>query len=218
MLSLHFLADATFTCSPYSINTNTNSASQNYVSCYYTLSVGTSGTVTASMCSAPGSYSGDPFLRAYINGVQIAFNDDYCGAGSLMSFTMIAGQTVEIREGCYGSTYPCGGTVAGTVYIFAASPTNSPTPLPTGRPTPSPTPIPTLVPTPLPTKMPTLSPTRAPTVVPTYPPTVYPYVSNWIMSSAPTQGWKSISSSSDGTYLAAVQSSNQGYVYSSSNG
>ena len=100
-----------YVCAPYSAS-NTNSDRQNYATCSYTLpAIDTSATVTASVC---GNYNGDTYLRAYINNTEVAFNNDHCDQGSSMSFLMTAGQTVVIREECYGNTY-CSGTVVLTI-------------------------------------------------------------------------------------------------------
>ena len=100
------LQNVTYTCLPYNAST-TNNDQQNYTTCYYTHSGLTSVTVTASVCS---NYDGDTFLRAYINGTQVAFNDDSCGIGSSMNFQINPGETVFINEGCFASG-SCSGTV-----------------------------------------------------------------------------------------------------------
>ena len=124
-----------FTCDAYTAN-NTNSGQVNYTTCSYTLSEAQSATVTASVCNA---YSGDTFLSAYLNGYAMHSNDDYCGLGSSMTFSIYVGDTVVIYEGCFGST-ACSGTVVLTfsdVVSFSKPPTLSPTYLP-GHPTPNP--------------------------------------------------------------------------------
>lgn len=78
------------------------------------------------MCS---EYTGDTFLRASINGIQVSSNDDFCDYGSQMSFTLSVGQTVVISEGCYEET-SCTGTVTLTfmnVVLLGGNPTMTPT-------------------------------------------------------------------------------------------
>ena len=80
----------------------------------------------ASVCS---EYTGDTFLRASINGIQVSSNDDYCDYGSQMSFTLSIGQTVVISEGCYEET-SCTGTVTLTftnLVLTGGNPTMTPT-------------------------------------------------------------------------------------------
>jgi hypothetical protein len=116
-----------YRCPPY-VATNTNSDTQNFVSCSYTLGQAYySATVTASVC--PSSFSGDTYLRAYINGNQLASNDDSCGVGSSVTFNMTVGSTVIIAEGCFGS-YSCNGTVVLTftnLVLAIGTPTVQPT-------------------------------------------------------------------------------------------
>jgi hypothetical protein len=115
-----------FSCQNFSVS-NTNSDSVNYATCSYTLaSAYSSATVTASTCSA---YTGDTYLRAYISGVQVASNDDYCDYGSQMSFTLRYAEIVTITEGCYDAT-SCAGTVTLTFTdqaLTGGNPTMTPT-------------------------------------------------------------------------------------------
>jgi glycerate kinase len=62
-------------------------------------------------------------------------NDDSCGIGSSMTFTMNSGDTVTIYEGCFDDTQ-CSGTVVITItstsqqvqtYITGTCPTPAPT-------------------------------------------------------------------------------------------
>ena len=101
-----------------------------------------------------------------------------------MTFTINAGQTVVINEGCYAS-----GSCTGTVVLSFSSIIGQPTQFPT--------------------RQPTLFPSRSPTLFPTY-----NYVSTWTMTSAPQGYWRSITSSSNGQYLVAVQYEG---IYTSSN-
>jgi len=116
----------TFSCEPYNAS-DTNNAQQNYDTCSYTFSGNSSVTVTATNCA---SYSGDTYLRAYINNNQVAANDDSCGGGSTMEFTIDPGQTVVIDEGCYASG-SCSGTVVLSFSSTIVQPTNYPVAVPT---------------------------------------------------------------------------------------
>jgi hypothetical protein len=206
----------------YSVS-NTLSDLQNYATCSYTFSGTSLAIVTASVCN---SYVGDTYLRAYINGTQVASNDDYCSTGSLMTFGIANGQTVVIREGCYSNNY-CNGTVVMTFSSTVSfSPTVAPTRLPTQAqptrmPTQAPTPVPTYLlnaPTPVPTRLPTILPTQAPTPAPTV------YRTPYELTTSPQVYWSSITMDSTGSYLAATQyygdisGSLPGNIYLSSDG
>jgi len=61
--------------------------------------------------SAPGSCSGDNYLRLYdpSTGEQLTYNDDFYGVCSQITYTFTAScRTYELREGCFSSG-SCGG-------------------------------------------------------------------------------------------------------------
>lgn len=85
-ISVYFFAAGVTLCPAYS-TTNTNNAVQNYATCTF---YACSGFYTISTCPGNGgSGTGDPYLRLYLNGVQLTYNDDTggtCGLGSTMTY------------------------------------------------------------------------------------------------------------------------------------
>jgi len=53
-----------------------------------------------------GSFNGDPYLRLHKDGVVVATNDDWCGLGSEISFTVASAGEYCLHMGCY-STGSC---------------------------------------------------------------------------------------------------------------
>jgi hypothetical protein len=108
----------------------TNSATVNTADFYFTLSAGT--TITLGTCGVNGaSGSGDTYLRFFDpSGVQVAVNDDACGALSNFSYTVPVSGTYLLRAGCFGNT-ACSGTVGyainAVVLTYSTSFTNSAT-------------------------------------------------------------------------------------------
>jgi Trypsin-like peptidase domain len=94
--------------------TNTNSAQQNTVNQTVALTAGK--TIQFGTCTVPGSSgTGDTFLRLFNpSGVQVASNDDSCGALSFASHAATVSGNFTIRAGCFQNT-SCSGTVAFTV-------------------------------------------------------------------------------------------------------
>jgi hypothetical protein len=90
---------------------NTNSATINTADVYFNLSAGQ--TLVVGTCGVNGaSGSGDTYLRFYNpSGVQVAVNDDACGALSNFTYTVPVSGTYLLRAGCFGNS-ACSGTVA----------------------------------------------------------------------------------------------------------
>jgi lysyl endopeptidase len=117
---------AGLTCPAYSAS-NTNSATINYFICPIFACPGNTVTMTT---LSPGSCNRDTYLRLYdpSTGEQLAFNDDFGGLCSQMTYTFTAScRTYELREGCWSSG-SCGGQVYYTGTI--AAPTFRPTATP----------------------------------------------------------------------------------------
>ena len=122
-------------CEPYSA-LGTNSGVTNYKTCQIKLCP--RDVVAVGVCSFGGSFLGDTYFSLVDpNGVTVSSNDDSCGVGSQLQFSVTADQTCgnyTIREGCHAN-YPCSGTVAVKIISHTSPPTNSPTVLPTQQPT-----------------------------------------------------------------------------------
>ena len=90
--------------------TDTQSATVNTTNHVVILAPGE--TFTPGTCGRPNaSFTGDTYLRLFVDGVEVASNDDACGAfGSQLTYTSAAGGAVEIRAGCF-STSACSGVV-----------------------------------------------------------------------------------------------------------
>ena len=86
--------------------------------------------------------SNDQYIRLYVNGMQVASNDDSCSYCSVIDYRTVSAtcQTYTLQQGCYGSSQ-CSGN-------FTISLMSSPTfqPISLRQPTLSPTRIPTLSP------------------------------------------------------------------------
>jgi len=85
-------------CNEY-VLTDTNMDQQNYISCSYNLTNYLMADVSVSTCNY---FVGDTYLRAYVNGIEIDYNDDGCGVpagGSTLSFTLHYKENVTIHEG-----------------------------------------------------------------------------------------------------------------------
>jgi hypothetical protein len=181
----------TFYCDPYTAS-NTGSALQNYVSCYFTACGGSS--LEISSCD---DCSGDTYARLYDDSdSQVFENDDYCGYCATIFYPVSGDASTcydfELRQGCYAFTQ-CGGqfVVTGIIpeQITSSTPTADPTVppsmIPTVAPTAFPTPIPSqapsAAPSPPPSVRPSAGPTTVPTAAPTEPPTAGP-------SPAPSEG------------------------------
>ena len=102
-------------CPEYSAS-NTYSDTINFSICPITACPGDTITMTT---SAPGSCSGDNYLRLYdpSTGEQLTYNDDYDGVCSQITYTFTAScRTYELREGCWSS-----GSCGGVVYYTGSS-------------------------------------------------------------------------------------------------
>jgi hypothetical protein len=105
---------------PAFFTTKTNSARKNTVNCPVIACQGR--TVRVSMCGGltnnGGACSGDTFLRIFDpNGVQVASNDNSCGACSTATFkATMACSMYTIVQGCVGTT-TCSGVSAVTFYM-----------------------------------------------------------------------------------------------------
>jgi hypothetical protein len=133
------LSTTSYYCPAYSAS-NTYSDTINYSICSITACPGDTITMTT---SAPGSCSGDNYLRLYdpSTGEQLAYNDDYYGLCSQLTYTFTAScRTYELREGCYGSG-SCGGVV---YYTGSSAISQSPLVASTSIPT-APTQVPSTV-------------------------------------------------------------------------
>jgi len=141
---------------------NTNSATSNYAVCPITACPGDTVLMTT---SAPGSCSGDIYLRLYdpSTGEQLTYNDDYNGVCSQITYTFYTSscRTYELREGCFSSG-SCGGVV---YYTGSSAISQSPIAIATAMPS---TQVPNSVnPTHRPTSLkPTVSRSRKPTIRP----------------------------------------------------
>ena len=62
---------------------------------------------------AGSSFSGDTYLRIYLGSTEVAYNDDYNGLGSRITYTAGSSGTYTVRLGCYSSG-SCSGTAAWT--------------------------------------------------------------------------------------------------------
>ena len=84
---------------PEFVLTDTNMAQQNYIICSYNLTNYLMADIFVSTCNY---FVGDTYLRAYVNGLEIDYNDDGCGVpagGSTLSFTLNYKENVTIHEG-----------------------------------------------------------------------------------------------------------------------
>jgi len=145
----------------YAINTNT--AVTNTSSCLF--SACENDVVVASLCNEfnVGSCTGDTYLRIVDSkGIEVASNDDSCGACSKISFIIpsFGCDKFYIHQGCYGNE-ACGGQVS----ITSVSPSGQPTSRPSGQPSQQPS---------RPTRVPTFNPSQRPSHPPSYFPTLYP--------------------------------------------
>jgi len=148
---------------PSFTTSNTNSATSNYAVCPITACPGDTVLMTT---SAPGSCSGDNYLRLYdpSTGEQLTYNDDYNGVCSQITYTFYTSscRTYELREGCFSSG-SCGGVV---YYTGSSAISQSPIAIATAMPS---TQVPNSVnPTLRPTssQKPTVSRSRKPTIRP----------------------------------------------------
>jgi hypothetical protein len=109
----------------------TKSATSNYAVCSITACPGDTVLMTT---SAPGSCSGDTYLRLYdpSTGEQLTYNDDYYNLCSQLTYTFTAScRTYELREGCWSSG-SCGGVV---YYTGSSAISQSPIAIATTKPT-----------------------------------------------------------------------------------
>jgi len=126
-------------CPEYSAS-NTYSDTINFSICPITECPGDTITMTT---SAPGSCSGDNYLRLYDPSTdeQLTYNDDYDGVCSQITYTFTAScRTYELREGCWSSG-SCGGVV---YYTGSSAVSQSPLVASTSIPT-TPTQVPSTV-------------------------------------------------------------------------
>ena len=126
---------------PYYSTSLTASATVNTVS--YTFTACFAGTIHIADCDSVrclGS-SNDQYIRLYVNGVQVASNDDSCNYCSVIDYRSVSDtcQTYTLQQGCYKNNQ-CSGN-------FTISLSNTPTlrPISIRQPTPSPTRNPTLL-------------------------------------------------------------------------
>ena len=104
--------DASYSNGFMSITTernNTNSAQQHTSSCCFNANAGT--TLTFSFCRPGASFTSDTYIRLYNSSEsQVAVNDDYCGLGSALSYSIAATGSHCIRVGCF-EALPCSGVM-----------------------------------------------------------------------------------------------------------
>ena len=157
-------------CTPYSIVSDTNSATQNYVTCTFTACAGVILTIADCGAENCASLGNDQFIRLKnADGNEVAWNDDNagCGAGACSKITYTTTESCQLYtliEGCYASSLCYGAfTITGEQI-----PNSSPTTVPTANPTLFPTAIPTCKPTHVPTSQPSSQPSNNPTSAPSY--------------------------------------------------
>eukprot|EP01036_Dinobryon_divergens_P025135 gene25136-33654_t len=127
---------------PYYSTSLTASATINAVP--YTFTACFAGFIHIADCDPVRCLGGsnDQYIRLYVNGIQVASNDDSCSLCSVIDYLTVSStcQTYTLQQGCFGSSQ-CSGN-------FTISLMNSPTiqPISLRQPTPSPTRIPTLSP------------------------------------------------------------------------
>eukprot|EP01034_Spumella_vulgaris_P022773 gene22773-28935_t len=140
---------------PSYIATNTNSATQNYAYCSFKACGGAVLTVSGCGCQT------DQFLNLVTNGTIVASNDDYCGACSLISYTVPGSAshctTYTVDEGCY-----LDGTCAGNVTVTGASGGVTASGYGNFTPTAAPVVVPSAYPSAPTTRAPTFSPFTCP--------------------------------------------------------
>ncbi|KAJ1441720.1 hypothetical protein B484DRAFT_102333 [Ochromonadaceae sp. CCMP2298] len=148
--------------------TNTNNALQNTVPVQQTACPG--DILFFSTCS---QYTGDPYIRLYFNGANVASNDDsVSGACSQISYTYSAAACsfLVLQLGCYSSG-SC--SMTATVAFTSAAPSALPSAQPS-RPTLAPSAQPSR-PTLAPSAQPSFRPTLAPSSVAPSAMNVFPY-------------------------------------------
>lgn len=74
-----------------------------------------------------GVYTADPYLRLFANGTQLAANDDSCGFGSLLTYTITQCGTYSVHQGCFANTACTGTTIVSGVTSYSLYPTIAPT-------------------------------------------------------------------------------------------
>jgi hypothetical protein len=118
-----------FVASPSYSTSGTNNATVNTVN--YNVGLYAGETFTIGTCGLAGATSsGDTYLRLFNQfGVEVASNDDACGAtSSKIVYTVPTTGTYQVRAGCYSSG-ACSGTLAfsfsATLFSYNASNTNS---------------------------------------------------------------------------------------------
>jgi hypothetical protein len=109
-------ANGSLGTTPYAAAT-TSSATVNYQA--FTIKLSAGQVLDLGTCDVEGSsFSGDTYLRLFLNATELASSDDACGGvGSEISYTAAIDGTYEVRMGCFSS-----GTCSGTVGYSVSTP------------------------------------------------------------------------------------------------